>query len=176
MKLKFSNDTWDVTDSQSREPEDINFSKPYEDTELKRVSPPRYDKRKDWYQSLNEKGHDSDVNNRYDSTSLTSGANIKVGWRTTLSEIDVAPGFIPTNKGMQTPEDIFSELEYSSYAANRDYDRFIGPEYSKKIPNPDYDFEESRIMWRNAWKRMTNWSDKKLDIFERRYYNETGGK
>jgi hypothetical protein len=151
----------------------MNFSKPYDDGELKRTNPPRYDKRKDWYQILNEKAKDTDISGRYEQTSLTSGAS----WRQILAfdeNLGVPPGFIPTNEGMRTPEDIFDALDYGSYAANRDYDRTIDP-YSKE-PNPDYDFEKSRLRWRNFWINHGGWSDRKLDIFERRYYNETGGK
>lgn len=75
--IKIGNELWPVTDSQSREPEDMNFSDPYSDTELKRTNPKRYDKRHDWYQSLNEKAKDTDISGRYEQTSLTSGASIK---------------------------------------------------------------------------------------------------
>ena len=90
-----------------------------------------------------------------------------------LSWQEIAPGFVPTNKGMMEPKDIFSELEYSSYSANRDYDRYIEP-YSD-IPNPSYNFEESEKKWRNNWIRM-GWSPEKVSRFERRYSIENNGK
>jgi len=170
---KISNELWPVTDSQSREPEEMNFSKTYDDIELKRTNPPRYDKRKDWYQSLNENAKDTDVSGRYEQTSLTSGAS----WHEVLAfndGLDPAPGFIPTNKGMQTPEDIVDEAGYGSYAANRDYDKTIDP-YSD-ISNPDYDFEKSRLKWRDFWTKHGHWPDEKLDRFERRYFLENVGK
>ena len=277
-----SNQTWDVFDSQMDEPEDRNFTNEMNDVKLRRSNPPRYDKRKDWYQSLNEKGNDSDVSNRYDQTSLTSGASrkfnwIKVAvsfdqwlygkpknlqtfveeytrlltevdpktyvdivdggvnslriyvethgdpdysiyesllkkhslrdkeetedtnykfkdpvtitekktldtteqkkyskWKQVLSELDPPQGFIPTNEGMMTEEDIFDHLDYSSYKANRDYDRYTEPHGN--IPNPDYDFEESRLRWRNFWMKHGGWSEDKLNRFEKRYNIETGGK
>ncbi|MFA5398427.1 MAG: hypothetical protein WC346_20610, partial [Methanogenium sp.] len=96
------------------------------------------------------------------------------GRKPKLGELNPPPGFIPTNKGMMTEEDIIDDLSYSSYAANRDYDRYIEP-YST-IPNPDYDFEKSRVKWRNFWMKAGGWSEDKLNRFERRYFIETGGK
>lgn len=278
-----SNQAWDVFDSQMDEPEDRNFTNEMDDVKLRRFNPPRYDKRKDWYQSLNEKGNDSDVSNRYEQTSLTSRGSRKFNctkvavsfdqwlygksknlqtfvkeytrlltevdpntqvdivdggvaslqiyvethgdpdysiydsllkkyslkdeldeektdytnykfkdpieitkkdldnwkvkeqkryskWRQTLSELDPPPGFIPTNEGMMTEEDIFDYLDYSSYRANRNYDKFLEP--CSNVPNPDYDFEKSRLKWRNFWLNHGGWSEEKLDRFERRYSRE----
>jgi hypothetical protein len=95
-------------------------------------------------------------------------------WRRKLAGLDPAPGFIPTNKGMMSEEDIFDDLSYSSYAANRDYDRTTEP-YGK-IPDPNYDFEESRARWRKFWINHAGWPEEKINRFEKRYFNETGGK
>ena len=94
--------------------------------------------------------------------------------RKLLADLDPAPGFIPTNKGMMSEEDIFDDLSYSSYAANRDYDRTTEP-YGK-IPDPNYDFEESRARWRKFWINHAGWPEEKINRFEKRYFNETGGK
>jgi hypothetical protein len=50
---------------QEREPEEMNFQQPYTDKEVRRTTPPRHDQRRDWTEMNNEKGHDSDVSNRY---------------------------------------------------------------------------------------------------------------
>jgi len=100
--------------------------------------------------------------------------NYKFSYKKVSEELNPPPGFIPTNKGMMTEEDIIDDLSYSSYAANRDYDRYIEP-YST-IPNPDYDFEKSRVKWRNFWMKAGGWKEDKLNRFERRYFIETGGK
>jgi hypothetical protein len=52
---------------QEREPEEMNFQQPYTDKEVRRTTPPRHDQRRDWTEMNNEKGHDSDVSNRYSS-------------------------------------------------------------------------------------------------------------
>jgi hypothetical protein len=98
----------------------------------------------------------------------------KIASKKASEELNPPPGFIPTNKGMMTEEDIIDDLSYSSYAANRDYDRYVEP-YST-IPNPDYDFEKSRVKWRNFWTKAGGWKEDKLNRFERRYFIETGGK
>lgn len=175
--IKKSYQIWDNVDSQSREIEEMNFTNPYNDVEINRTNPTRYDKRKDWINLLNEKAEDTDISGRYDQTSLTSGASYRLQKALkSLSNSDqnVPPGFIPTNKGIREPKDFVEDLEYSSYKANRDYDRTISP--NSNIPNPNYDFEESRKKWRKIWKNLAGWSDNKLDTFERRYFIETGGK
>lgn len=65
MDIKFSNDTFFDPLPQDREPEEITFDKPYTDKEIRRSNPPRYDERTEWLEVNNEKGHDSDVSNRY---------------------------------------------------------------------------------------------------------------
>ena len=50
---------------QEREPEEATFQKPYTDKEIRRTNPKRTDERTDWTEMNNEKGHDSDVANRY---------------------------------------------------------------------------------------------------------------
>lgn len=59
------NETYDTALVQDREAEDMNFSQPYEDKEVRRTNPKRHDQRTDWTAMNNEKGHDSDVANRY---------------------------------------------------------------------------------------------------------------
>jgi hypothetical protein len=54
---------------QERVFEEMTFEKPYDDKELRRINPKRYDDRTDWLELNNEKGHDSDVSNRYSSLS-----------------------------------------------------------------------------------------------------------
>jgi len=54
---------------QERVFEEMTFEKPYDDKELRRTNPKRYDDRTDWVELNNEKGHDSDVSNRYSSLS-----------------------------------------------------------------------------------------------------------
>jgi hypothetical protein len=56
-----------------------------------------------------------------------------MNWRKTLASEDVAPGFIPTNKGHMTPDDIVSDLTYMSYAHNRDISPDITPERWARI-------------------------------------------
>jgi len=65
------NTTYDSISVQDREPEDINFSQPYEDKEVRRTNPKRYDERTDWTKMNNEKGDDSDVANRYSSMPMS---------------------------------------------------------------------------------------------------------
>ena len=48
-----------------------------------------------------------------------------------FSEVD--PGFIPTNEGQMTPEDIIDHLTYSNYAFNRDISPNITPEQWAKL-------------------------------------------
>ena len=59
---------------QEREPEDMNFQQEYDDRELRRTNPKRHDQRTDWTETNNEKGHDSDVSNRYSSTVKATSA------------------------------------------------------------------------------------------------------
>ena len=54
-----------------REPEEATFQKEFTDKELRRTNPKRYDERTDWTQLNNEKGHDSDVANRYSSIPIS---------------------------------------------------------------------------------------------------------
>lgn len=315
---KQSNQEWFTGDSQTTEFEDRNYVNPLDDNEMRRSNPPNYNKRRDWYDYVDDKGEDSEVSLRDNQTSLTSGASVKLGWqerlrdqlqqnkktrtkfpearqrakdivkllqdnhlcseypyidsmtgsyriklfrfssrdfawkkakqtninfdnlqnsekwnlidkyekdektikeynyqlrkkvneienlldankfedclvrigggsgdwilvnvpytsqkesswRITLSDLNPAPGFIPTNKGMQTEEDIFDSLDYGSYEANRNYDKTIEP-YSDE-PNPDYDPEESKLRWRRFWMKH-GWSEEKLNRFERRYIIE----
>jgi len=181
MNLRFSNETYDCVDSQTEEFEDRTYVNPMTDNLLHRTNPPRYDKRKDFINV----GEDDEIAGRDNQTNLMKGS--KLSWKV-LEDItqsktsslhfsadlaDITPGFIPTNNGMQTPEDIVDTLEYQSYKANREYDRYVDP-YSKEL-NPNYDFEKSRIKWRNFWIKYGKWSDDKLDKFERKYYNEMGG-
>ena len=48
-----------------------------------------------------------------------------------FSEVD--PGFIPTNEGQMTPEDIIDHLTYSNYAFNRDISPNVTPEQWAKL-------------------------------------------
>lgn len=83
-----------------------------------------------------------------------------MNWRKVFSNENPPEGFIPTNKGMFTPEDLVDELTYRSYA----YNRSLGS-------SPD------------GWKKMMNygindvsWIQKnnaKVDAMERRYLIET---
>lgn len=54
-----------------RVPEDMNFQQPYTDKEVRRTNPKRGDPLTDWTEVNNEKGHDSDVSNRYSSIPLS---------------------------------------------------------------------------------------------------------
>lgn len=54
-----------------REMEEQTFQKEYTDKELKRTNPKRHDERTDWTEMNNEKGHDSDVSNRYSSVPVS---------------------------------------------------------------------------------------------------------
>lgn len=65
------NTTYDSISVQDREMEDINFSQPYDDKEVRRTNPKRHDQRTDWTEMNNEKGDDSDVANRYSSMPLS---------------------------------------------------------------------------------------------------------
>ena len=67
MARRISNTTYDSVSVQDREMEDLNFSQPYGDKEVRRTNPKRYDERTDWTIMNNEKGDDSDVANRYSS-------------------------------------------------------------------------------------------------------------
>lgn len=57
---------------EDRVVEDMNFSKPYDDEELRRTNLKRSDPRTDWLANNNENGHDSDVSNRYAGVSLSA--------------------------------------------------------------------------------------------------------
>lgn len=70
--ISVTNDTYFDPLPQDRAPEDMNFSQPYDDKEIRRTNPKRYDKRTDWDEENNEKGHDSDVSNRYESIGVTA--------------------------------------------------------------------------------------------------------
>jgi hypothetical protein len=145
--------------------EDRNSQTEMDDITLRRTNPPCYDKRKDWNRMLGENAEDTDVSNRYDTTSLTSGAS----WRQTFASdenLDVPPGFIPTDKGMFTPEDLVDELSYSNYAYNRDISPDRGSDIWKKMYNYGLDPLNSRdqiIIGKN---------NKKVDAMERRYQKE----
>jgi hypothetical protein len=56
-------------------PEDRNFVNPIDDLELRRTNPKRYDARQDWTNSVNEHGHDSPYEFRYETTSISSSKN-----------------------------------------------------------------------------------------------------
>jgi hypothetical protein len=157
MNLRFGNETYGPTDSQSEEPEDQNYSNNnIDDNRLRRTNPPRFDFHKDW------------TNFGPDDEMAVRDNQSKISWRQILA--DTSPGFIPTNQGMQTPDDIIDYLGYESYSANRDYDKRIAPNSDE--PNPNYDPEKSRLKWRNFWMKHAGWSDNKLNIFEKRYNNK----
>ena len=59
--ISVTNDTYFDPLPQDRAPEDMNFSQPYDDKEIRRTNPKRYDKRTDW-----------DVSNRYESIGVTA--------------------------------------------------------------------------------------------------------
>lgn len=265
---KISNQLWPSVDTQTTELEDRTYVNPVDDIEMRRENPPGYNKRRDWYNYVDEEGKDSEVSVRNDQTSLISGASRKLGWkklpikekinhlimyatgtmslseaveqmkkdakdyflagqtleefiydfedmlsdyignmfgsdeeplesgeyesdqlgeylsdnrskirkyikdlitsqkqsswRKILSEYDPAPGFIPTNNGMRTSEDIIDEASYNSYAANRDYDK----------DDPNYDPEKSRLRWRKFWMKHAGWPEEKINKFEKRYARE----
>jgi hypothetical protein len=56
---------------QERAPEDMNFQQPFTDKEVRRTNPKRGDPLTDRTEVNNEKGHDSDVSNRYSSIPLS---------------------------------------------------------------------------------------------------------
>jgi len=66
-----SNTTYFDPLPNEREPEEATFQKEYDDKELRRVNPKRHDQRTDWINENNEKGHDSDVSNRYASVPVS---------------------------------------------------------------------------------------------------------
>lgn len=68
-------------------------------------------------------------------------------------------GFLPTNKGMHTPEDLVDELSYSSYAYNRELG--ISSDGWKKMMNYGIN-DVDAIQQNNA----------KVDAMERRYIRE----
>jgi len=68
-------------------------------------------------------------------------------------------GFIPTNKGMQTPEDLVDDLTYSSYAYNRELG--VSSDGWKKMMN--YGVNDVDAIQRN---------NAKVDAMERRYISE----
>jgi exosome complex RNA-binding protein Rrp42 (RNase PH superfamily) len=49
----------------------MNFSQPYDDKEVRRTNPKRNDPRTDWTLMNNEKGHDSDVANRFEGMAMS---------------------------------------------------------------------------------------------------------
>ena len=66
-------------------------------------------------------------------------------WRKILGNLDgPGGGFIPTNKGYMTPEDIVGDLTYRSYAYNRDRSPDITPEQWKTVFGPKVDIMERR--------------------------------
>ena len=87
-------------------------------------------------------------------------------WRNNLlwDEDEIPPGipsggFVPTNQGMQTPEDLVDDLTYSSYATNRDLG--ISSDGWKRMMN--YGLNDVDVIQRN---------NAKVDAMERRYIRE----
>jgi hypothetical protein len=59
-------------------------------------------------------------------------------------------GFIPTNRGMQTPDDIVSDLTFLNYAYNRDRSPEITPERWAKVYGPNTETMEMRYQREKA--------------------------
>lgn len=83
-----------------------------------------------------------------------------MNWRKILANENPPEGFIPTDKGMLTPEDLVDELTYGSYAYNRSLG--ISPDGWKKMMN--YGINDV------SWIQKNN---AKVDAMERRYLIET---
>ena len=85
VNLKFSNELLvDSTPDAGDMPEDRNFVNPIDDEELGRTNPKRYDRRHDWYNSVNEHGNDSAYENRYEITEVVAknkSRNKMKNWR-----------------------------------------------------------------------------------------------
>jgi hypothetical protein len=157
--MKKKSTSYDYIDTSLDQPEDRNFANELDDVKLKRVNPNRYDKKKDWYNYLNEHLHDDNISNRSDTTTLNKGARkIKIS----LSFNN--PGFISTNEGMMLPEDIIDELTYKNYAYNRRISDKVTPESWKRMLNHGLDpVRDKDIIEKN---------NEKVDRMERRFQKE----
>jgi ubiquinone/menaquinone biosynthesis C-methylase UbiE len=80
IEPKASDAYFDSTPSESLTPEEVMGMNPIPDEKLRRTNPKRYDARTDWYNSLNEHGHDSPLQNKYDDApALTAG--LSLSWK-----------------------------------------------------------------------------------------------
>ena len=66
--LKLSNSEYIDTTEEEVTPEERMGLNPPTEEKLQRTNPKRYDARTDWYNQLNEHGHDSPISNRYDNS------------------------------------------------------------------------------------------------------------
>jgi len=74
---KYASDVYfDSSPAQDIPPENLNFTNPIDDKQLRRTNPKRYDKRQDWY----SEAPDSDLVNKYDNA-IQGESSLKLGWQ-----------------------------------------------------------------------------------------------
>ena len=74
---KYASDVYfDGSPAQDIPPENLNFTNPIDDKQLRRINPKRYDKRHDWY----SEAPDSDLSNKFDNT-IKGDASLKLSWQ-----------------------------------------------------------------------------------------------
>jgi len=117
---KFASDVYfDSSPAQDIPPEDLNFTRPIDDKQLRRTNPKRYDKRQDWY----SEAPDSDLVNKYDNA-IQGESSLKLGWQLPVKhkyKIKIITSSYGNSSARQSVK-ILASCLLDAYAKFEDYD------------------------------------------------------